>query len=77
MKCFNCDQPAEYKDEDPSYSTAYFCGRHLPLNLRSMASSYIYREPVQAPKSSKKKSSSVEEPVVDEAPVEEPVEATE
>lgn len=86
QKCLNCNEPAHYVVQNTGAVTQYFCLSHLPkfINPKKLPDHVVLfkdrkREPVvevteePAPVKTKKKAEPkvVEEPVVEEAPVEE------
>lgn len=69
--CANCESPAELVYEiTPSFSIVY-CNKHVPRSIKTNFSGALKPFVEEAPKSTKKKSASTEEPVVAEEPVDE------
>lgn len=69
--CANCESPAELVYEvTPSFSIVY-CNKHVPRSIKTNFSGALKPFIEEAPKSTKKKTASVEEPVVEEELVDE------
>ena len=69
--CSNCEAPAELVYEvTPSFSIVY-CSKHVPRTVKTKFSGALKPFVDEAPKSTKKKTAPVEEPVVEEELVDE------